>query len=82
MLLAGARRLLGELGQLFPLILEPQRRERRQPGRQLTFEEASNRVRARWLRERLATARDAATDALRATYTVEGWPRAEGPNGD
>lgn len=53
--------------------------ERRQPGRQLTFQEAHNRVRARWQRERLALARDTATDALRATYTVEGWPPAESP---
>lgn len=51
--------------------------ERRQPGRALTFADARDRLRARWLRERAAAETDAAVEALRGRYEVVGWPPDE-----
>lgn len=51
--------------------------ERRQPGRALTFADARDRLRARWLRERAAAETDAAVEALRGRYEIIGWPPDE-----
>jgi len=49
--------------------------ERRRDARQLTFDEARDRLRARWQRERVADASARALETLRERYEVRGWPR-------
>lgn len=48
--------------------------EKRREGRQLTFEQARNRVVVRWKTLQTRQASEAALDALRRRYKVEGWP--------
>ncbi len=51
--------------------------EGRASGRLLRFEEARDRLAARWVREQSAAAAQAAVEALRAGAVIEGWPRGE-----
>lgn len=48
--------------------------EKRREGRQLTFEQARNRVVVRWKTIQTRQASEEALDALRRRYKVEGWP--------
>lgn len=49
--------------------------EARRAGRPIAFEEARTRLVAQWQRDRLDAAREHTLAAVRARYTVRGWPR-------